>query len=178
MVVFKRKQVVITIIICMVMVAGYINWAYQTKNGEDKTVANIGEMQLADAETEAAPANAGVSAQDAVKKAKDDRNVARSRSMEVLKETMSAENVSAEAKAKAETEYLAMATAMEKEGICEGALAAKGITESVVFISNGNISVSVKTDGELTDADVTKIKDVIITGTNMGADKIKISRIK
>ncbi len=178
MVVFKRKQAVITIIICMVMVAGYINWAYQTGGGEKKEVANIGEMQLA-SESEAATAvSANAEGADVIKKAKEDRNTARSRAMETLKTTMSDSALSAEAKKAAETEYLAMATAIEKEGICEGALATKGITDSVVFISNGSINVSVKTENELTEADITKIKDVIITGTGAGADKIKISRIK
>ncbi len=181
MVVFKRKQVVITIIICMVMVAGYINWAYQTSGGEDKTVANIGEMQLAETDTaegEAEPVSATLTETDVLQKAREDRNTARSRAMEALKKTMSDSGLSADAKKSAETEYLAMATAMEKEGICEGALSTKGITESVVFISSGNISVSVKTENDLTEADITKIKDVIIGSTGMGADKIKISRIK
>ena len=177
MVVFKRKQAVITLIICMIVVAGYINWAYQTSGGDDLTASNIGEMQLAQSE-ETSPVSAEPGEADTAAKARSDRNDARNRSMEMLKNTMADPSISPEAKSKAESEYLAMATAMEKEGICEGMLSAKGIGESVVFISGGNISVSVKTENELTEADITKIKDIIMTGSGVTADKIKISRMK
>ncbi len=175
LVVFKRKQAVITIIICMIVVAGYINWAYQTGNGTDTEMANIGEMQLADS-GDVKPVNAAP-AVDTVQKAKDERNEARGRAMDTLKATMTDGALSDDARKNAESRYLAMASAMEKEGVCEGALTAKGIENSVVFISDGNISVSVKSENELTEGDITKIKDVIITATGTKADKIKISRI-
>lgn len=187
MMVLKRKQVVITIIICMVLVAGYINWAYQS-SVDSRPASEIGKTQEQGEQLgEAALVNAGVAPtpeptkgpeSEAIKQAKDSRNTARSKAMELLKETVNNPSTSKENKDKAQTELTVIATAMEKEGICEGVLATKGLEESVVFISNGNITVTVKSPQELNSADITKIKDVIITNTSCSADKIKISSVK
>ena len=35
MIMFKKKQIVLAVIMGMVLVAGYINWAYQTSENEE-----------------------------------------------------------------------------------------------------------------------------------------------
>lgn len=185
MMLFKRKQVVITIIICMVLAAGYINWAYQTNvenasiEGDVTTQAKMGEATMVNATVSPNPEAQKSAEPDAtIKKAKEARDTARNKSIEMLKELVANPSSTKENKDKATAELTAIATAMEKEGICEGILATKGVQEAVVFISNGNISVTVKTVQDLTPADVSKIKDVIITNTGSTADKIKLNGIK
>ena len=47
-----------------------------------------------------------------------------------------------------------------------------------MFISDGKVSVSVKSVNELTSEEIVKIKDVIIGNTGITADNIKISSIE
>jgi len=180
MILFKRKQVVITIIICMVLAAGYINWAYQSNTPNETAGTNVttqgkmGEATMVNATVSPEPSQKD----SAISKAKETRDITRGKSIEMLKEIVNNPSASKENKDKAGAELTAIAAAIEKEGICEGILATKGMQDSIIFINNGNISVTVKTAQELTQADVSKIKDVIISNTGASADKIKINDIK
>ena len=64
------------------------------------------------------------------------------------------------------------------KGICEGILNSKGIGETVVYIAEGNATVTVKTDKEISSENIAKISDVIVSNSSVPADKIKISKVK
>lgn len=179
MIVFKRKQAVLVVVVCMILVAGYINWAYQSSAPvSDTSVALTGASpQEEEVFGQAALVNASVSSQDVVASARETRDNARNKSIEMLNETVNNPTADAEAKKAAQTELTAIAAAAEKEGICEGLIETK-LGKSVVFISNGNVSVSVQTDAELNEADIAKAVDVVVTHTGISADKIKVSKIK
>ena len=167
MVVFKRKQVVIAIIFCMILAAGYINWAYQPQE-ESQPVSGeeteyLGEAELVNA--------------DAAEVATKTKTEARNKAMELLNEIVNNPSADEASKESALSQLAQMADNMEKEGICEGILNSRGIGETVVYIADGAATVTVKTDGELTSDMVAKINDVILSNTGVAADKIKISKV-
>lgn len=172
MFVLKRKQVIIAIIFCMVLVAGYINWAYQpelpAETASTDETKYLGEAEMVNAEAEKSPVDVAV----------ETKNTARNKAKELLDEIINNPSASEESKADALKQLAQMANDMEKEGICEGILNSKGMGEMVVYIAEGVATVTVKRDTELTQEDIAKITDVILSNTEIPADKIKISKMQ
>lgn len=175
MVMFKKKQVVLAVIMGMVLVAGYINWAYQTEELEDTQVAvereedgNLGEAELVNAKVET----------DAIKRAKQERDTARDKAIEGLNKIVNNPSSSEDGKKQAEQKLSELSARIEKEGVGEAALGLKGMKNAVVIISDTGVMVTVKTKDELTEKQVTVIKDAIVSSTGLPAENIKISRIK
>ena len=167
MMILKRKRIVLSIIAIMVLVAGYINWAYTGPNAETPVSAPVSvETEIAVPENEIAA------------KARQSRDSARDKSREMLRDAINNPSTPEDGKVAAQNAINEIASAIEKEGICEGALIAKGMSDAVVFISDGKVSVSVKSAGELSGEDIIKIKDVIVGNTGISADNIKISAIE
>ena len=108
MVVFKRKQVVITIIFCMILVAGYINWAYQADGGS-KAVSQdepkyLGEAEMVNAAAEKNP----------VKVATETKTTARNKAMELLNEIVNNPSSDEESKKSALAQLAQMADDIER----------------------------------------------------------------
>lgn len=171
MFVLKRKQVIITIIFCMVLVAGYINWAYQPETAAETASADKTEY-LGEAEMVSAKAEKNVVA--VATQAKTD---ARNKAMELLDDIIANPSADEKSKASALEQKTAMAQNMEKESLCEGIINSKGVGEAVVYIADGIATVTVKTD-ELSEVAVGKITDVIMSNTDIPAEKIKVSKMK
>ena len=115
---------------------------------------------------------------EVAKQARAARDTAREKSREMLQEAINNPSTSEDGKTDAQNKINEMASAIEKEGICEGALIAKGMSDAAVFISEGKVSVSVKSVNELTSEEIVKIKDIIVGNTGISADNIKISSIE
>ena len=170
MVVLKRKQVVIAIIFCMVLAAGYINWAYQT-DGDLAPVSNeqteyLGEAEMVNAKAEKSKTH----------KATEAKTTARNKAMELLNDIVNNPSVDEASKTSALSQLAQMADNMEKEGICEGILNSKGMGEMVVYIADGVATVTVNTDTDLSSEQVAKITDVILSNTKVAVENIKISK--
>ncbi len=175
MVVFKRKQVIVTIIFCMILAAGYINWAYQpgatdVQTGSEKnddTTEYLGEAKMVNAPAE-----------NKTKSATQTKTNARNKAIELLREIINNPSADAESKKSATEQLAKMADDMENEGICEGILNTKGLGSAVVYINDGNAVVTLDCDKEITDDIVTKVTDVITSNSGISAENIKISKVK
>ena len=171
MFVLKRKQVIIAIIFCMVLVAGYINWAYQPETAAETASADqteyLGEAEMVSAKAE----------QNVVAVAAQAKTDARNKAIELLDDIIANPSVDEKAKATALEQKTIMAQNMEKESVCEGIIKSKGIGEAVVYIADGKATVAVK-NGELSEESVAKITDVILSNTDIPAEKIKVSKMQ
>lgn len=186
--IIKRKQIILCLLVAMVGVAGYLNYAYKhNENAAQVSVPvaqetaekrQIGESQMV-ALPDETEATVEVDAKTAtIKAARQAKELSRSKAMELLKATMDDEGASQDAKNQATAQYNAMADSMEKEGIIEGILKTKGIKDCVVFINDGNVTAAVESVEPLDQATIAKIQDAITTTTKLGADKIKITEVK
>lgn len=192
MIIFKRKQAVLILVVCMILVAGYINWAYQkdtstniaselasteitTENNDDENKEiietqseNLGQAALVNA--------SATTTRKVTETAREARDNARNKSVEMLKETINNQSVDQKSRETAQSQLTMIASNAEKEGICEGLIETK-VAPAVVFISDGNASITVDTT-ELDETGATRIKDIIVTHAGISADKIKISTAK
>lgn len=116
-----------------------------------------------------------VSSQDnnLITKAKNDRELMRSRAIELLKSYIQDET-SDEFKKQAEDKILKIASDMDTEIMCESLLCAKGYDNNVVFISDNcvTITIALKSPKE---EDIMKIKDIVFEQT--GNNNIKIVEV-
>ncbi len=193
---FKRKQIILVLLVAMVGVAGYLNWAYQRGNDAANSAElavnpdqyetaqrPLGESALVNSDVsgeteEAAETEPTAVEQDVLKQARSDKDLARSKAMETLNNMIASPDTTSENKAQAQNDLNTMATNMEKEGIAEGLLKTKGFADCVVFATSGQINASVKCENPLEAAEVAKIQDVLTSTFGVSVDKVIITEVK
>lgn len=104
------------------------------------------------------------------------RQRARDEAVGILNTTAENVNATDDARLVASMDIQTLADNALMESRIESLVTAKGYKECIVFVSSSGINVIVsKTDEGLTPAAVAKIKDIVISESNVTADKIKIS---
>lgn len=166
----KRKHILISVIVLFVFTVGYLGF---TKSAHDATtqkhvVTNNSENSQPSSD-EAVFVSA--SENDYFSKARSDRDIVRSKALEILNETIDNENVSKETKVNAENKLLKIASDIDCEKRCENLLVAKGYGENIVFISDDSVTLTIKCNS-LTSEDIAKINDIIFDQTKNNNIKI------
>ena len=110
-----------------------------------------------------------------IEKIKNDRDVVRSKSLEILNSVIDNPNTSPENKQIAETDLINTASNINKESDCEKLLQSKGYGECVVFISEDIVTVSI-IKNNLENTDIVVINDIIYSQT--GNNNIKIVEVE
>lgn len=168
--VFKRKQVVLLALVCMVALAGYFNWNY--KNAENGTVHDTREMALGEARL---VSSTKATEADYFSSARMERDTGRSKAMESLKSIAQSTSGTNEAAVEAERQLISMALRIEKEAAAEAEIKAKGFSDCVVYINESAVTVVVKKEGELNAKDAAKIQEIIVRLTDIDTSLISIS---
>lgn len=171
----NRKYIVLTILVAMVAVAGYLNISYNNPEAEEAIETQgsetLGEATLVNTEVHG-------NKQDELAMAKENKEMSRSKAMELLNNIIKDEKTDGESLKKANEELISMADNMEAEGVIEGVLRTKGFGECVVFITNGTANVAVKSTKPLVAADIAKIQDAVKSAGKVAGDKITITQVK
>ncbi len=189
---FKRNQIIITLLAIMIAVAGYINYI---SNIDDKTKeVNAGiegsnneivdiysndvdpdDLSLMEPGT-AVMTSSGVSGSAVISEVKINREQIRAANKETLYQIIDNEALDAVSKQAAVNEMIQMTEISEKEMAAELLLSARGYGDCIVTIVDGNVDVVVNTT-ELTDVQRAQIEDIVKRKTDCSADKIVISPI-
>ena len=182
MVVLKKNQIVTVAMAGLIILAGYLNYTFTdkkdlsekpsvtaSKENETEEIENYGEAQFVNA--------SGDAKGDYFNEIKLNKEKSRSEAISLIKDVAESEEGDEEGKRKAQEEIISMAKNIEAEGNIENILMSKGFEKVSVYMGNGNVTVTVLTDG-LKPEDVAKIRDVVIGETGVSADKIKIMEIK
>lgn len=144
-----------------------------------RTGEEIAAGQNADAENpgEAVLTSSGVNNVDFVSEVKLNREQVRSQNKASLLELINNVNITEEQKQEAVNAMVAMTDIAEREAAAEMLLQAKGFTDVVVSITDGNADV-VLNMGEVTDAKRAQIEDIVKRKTNVEAQNIVITPIQ
>ncbi len=180
MMIFKKKQIVTTTLVALLVVAGYLNFVYLDSSLPDGGMMVSGEPS----ETEEINygeakfvSNTNSSKNDYFSEAKINKEKAKSEALNMLRQVSENPAATAEEKKIAQQQILQMAKKTETEMTIENILKGKGFSEVSAYFSEDMITVAIRTDG-LTPADVAKIRDVVIAESKLKADQIKIMEIK
>lgn len=197
--IFKRNQIVLTLLAVMIAVAGYLNYAGKedTEVGsqditeemilaENQAAANVtGEIPSMDqdppTETEAsnhAPGEAiltnGATVTGYLSEVRLAREQVRAKSKENYMEIVNNEALSEDAKAEAVASMLTLTETAEKENAAETLLSAKGFENAIVTIVDNQADV-VLARTTITDAERAQVEDIVKRKCEMEASQIVIT---
>ena len=177
MLVLKKKEIVAAALVAMIGVAGYLNWSYQdtvrVTDSEDyiATGKKLGEAQYVSTDSENVKEEDFSS--DYFAEAKQEKETARSKALEILEKTAENESFDEETKKNARQRMIEMAQSVEKEAIIENIAKAKGYNEISVYIDGASVDVVIKKQ-DFGENDVKVLKQIITEQLSIGADGIKI----
>lgn len=170
--VFRKKQMVMTAVVLMLGIAGYLNYRYD-KEPIAKSVS-VEEMQSGEPDTgEAVMVNsdAAVQEEDFLAKQKLEKDRARAKKAEELGEILEEENISEEMRKSTEEELALMTEREEQEATAVNMLSAKGFEHAMVYITDENVTVNIRQKG-ISRSDTAKIVDIIYEVTKNNNIKI------
>ena len=114
---------------------------------------------------------------DSFASARIEKENARSKSLEILNQTAANESFDDDTRKQAQERILKMASDVEKEATIENIAKAKGYSEIAVYIDGEAVDMLIK-KADLSESDITKLKDIAAQQLNIGANDIKIVQIK
>ena len=179
----KKRGAIYSVVALMLCLAVYLNW-YYTKTDEDYGNATdyqadgkvLGESVLVNnLETDGEDGLSAEQSGEYFSQARLSRQQARDEAVSIL--TRTAENAASteEARTAASTGIQVMADNAVVESRIENLVIAKGYVDCVAFVNDNGVNVIVsKTENGLTDTDVAKIRDIVISEASVTADAIKI----
>jgi stage III sporulation protein AH len=178
---FQRKQLVLATMVLALGASVYLTWQFSgdkslpTDAPADET-SRLGVAQLVN--------NAYVEtvgddltqepeqASTAVAQARISRDNSRDSAMEIINKVLDNEAAEGEARETAAVQASAIAGNIMEETNVESLLTAKGYTDCIAYINNGECNVVI--GKEIEEADTLVIQEVVMTQTGLTADKIKI----
>lgn len=205
--ILKKNQIIITALAIMIAVAGYINYRdLVTKHEKDTKATNVnlslgetdattGELLSNDAEPDdfsvtdpgaAVLTGSGSSAgslgtstmqSDFIISAKLDREQVRAANKESLLEIINNAGLDDASKAQAVDKMIALTDIAEREAAAELLLEAKGFTDVIVSITDGQADVVVNREN-LSDTERAQIEDIIKRKSGISVENITISSVK
>ena len=180
-----KKQRVLASLVLALGAAVYLNWQFAGTGQlpveeESEAQSQLGAAQLVNnayVETvndsmESSASSQGDSAADAFSEARLNRQNSRDEALELLDGVLEDVEADSEAKQAAVEEASALAQNILQETNVENLLKAKGFEESVAYITPEECSVVVA--GDLGEADMLIVQEIVVEQTGLTADKIKI----
>ena len=180
-----KKQLVLASLVLALGAAVYLNWQFAGTNklpvgdGTESPSSQLGAAQLVNnayVETVSddltgVNASAGTE-KDVFAEARLTRQSSRDEAMELLDNVLANESAASEEKQAAVQQASAMAQNILRETNVEGMLKAKGYEQCVAYIGEDQCSVVVS--GDLGEADMLVVQEVVMEQTGLSAEKITI----
>ena len=167
-----KKPALVAAVMLLVGTSVYLNWRYTGDVAQTNKV--LGEAKLVNGETELAENDVQPVSSDYFATARLSRKQARDNAISMLEEAKVDENASQEVLNGASETLQVLAGYTVAEAQIENLVTAKGYTDCVAFMGADSISIVVADPDGLDTADVARIKDIVISETNYGAEQIKI----
>lgn len=178
---FKGKQILLLGLVALVITAGYYRWTVEQEQlmsavptASDALPANAdGNGEKEEEKSENSEESTAIESGD-IAKLKQERDAARSQSLEEWKKVSQSSESSAEARREAEKKILQTTENAEAERNIETQVMSKGYEGCIAYVDESGVSVTVK-GGEVNGSKVAQIKDIIVTETNIPVKNIKIN---
>ncbi|MBQ3103536.1 MAG: SpoIIIAH-like family protein [Oscillospiraceae bacterium] len=171
-----KRNAVVSLVLVLVCAAVYLNWRYADNVAQTEGKV-LGESVLVSDEVTENSDEAAIyeTEGDYFATARLTRQQARDSALALLQEAAAEENADQSVLDEAVASMQVMASYTLSEAQIENLVTAKGYSDCVAFMSEESISVVVSADEDgLTDTDVARITDIVITETGYAADQIKI----
>lgn len=157
----KKKIIVLSVMIGLLIVTGYINVALNNSLSSTKSKGPTTSTQTS------------ATTQSFYTTYKTERDSTRKQELQFYEAIIASTTSSSEAKQEAEDNKLALINQMEKELVVEGIIVGKGFDDAIVTQSSANVNVFIKSP-ELNSGEVAIITDVVREQLGVDIDKIII----
>ena len=178
----KKRGAIYSVVALMLCVAVYLNW-YYNKTDEDYGNATdyqadgkvLGESILVNGTESGESESLAAAGGEYFAQARLSRQQARDEAVGILSKTAENESATEEARAAASTGIQLMADNAVVESSIENLVIAKGYEDCVTFVNENGVNVIVsRPENGLTDTDVAKIRDIVISEASVAAEAVKI----
>lgn len=178
-----KRNIVIAAVLVFVGAAVWLNWSYNNRWGKaDAAMAAAEDAAMLEAEEEYLAASA--TGRAAVSLAYFDdarlaRQSARDEALALLEMACDEETVSQDVIDESMRQINAMASWNMQESLLENELLAKEFSDCVVFVTDEGVTVAVPAPTEgLTDTQVARITDAVLSNTDYAASKLNIIEVR
>ena len=184
--ILRRKEIVAAALVVLVGMAGYLNWHYQdtitVRDGESYVEAGkrLGEATYVMNEEKVEEPKAATTSdavEDYFENSRSEREISRSKSLDILNETAANESFDTEIRRKAQDKIICLAENVQKEAEIENLARAKGYDKICVYISEENVNITVQKD-EFSEADAAKIQEIATEQLKISPNQIKIVEVR
>ncbi len=188
--ILKRKEIVAAALVVLVGMAGYLNWHYQdtitVRDGESYVEAGkrLGEAtyvmndeKVEEKDVEETPVKTPGAVADYFENSRSEREISRSKSLDILNETAANESFDTEIRRKAQDKIISLAENVQNEAEIENLARAKGYDKICVYISEENVNITVQKD-EFSEADAAKIQEIATEQLKISPNQIKIVEVR
>lgn len=174
--IFKRKQMILTTLVLMLGIAGYLNYRYDREyeteiasieNGDIKE-PEIGETVMVSTEADISSKDKNA---DSFEEERLKRDAAREKTKEELKDILSSDGISQQTRDETQRKLNNLTLFQEMEATAENLISAKGYKDSMVYIAEDSVTVTLKQKG-ISRSDTAKISDVVYELTKNNNIKI------
>lgn len=176
--IFKRKQMILTALVLMLGIAGYLNYRYDKDakkqiasiENAEITEPGVGETVMVSSEGSPSPDKKS-DVKDPFAAHKLRRDAAREKTKEELNNLLANEDLSPDMKEETRRKLTEISEFGDKEVTAENLLSAKGFEHTMVYITEESVTVTVKRQG-ISRSDTAKIVDIIFELTQNNNVKI------
>ena len=176
-----KKQIVLASLILILGVAVYINWTFA--NQENTLVSGTPEESLSDlTDTEKHYGDAELvgstitEGDDFFAQARLDKQTSRDEAVATLSKLFGDSTASSEQVKEATDKALATAQMIENESKMESMIKSKGYEDCIVYLSDTNAKVVVKSEG-LEQAEAAQIMDIVISQVDLPKESVSIQEV-
>lgn len=192
MMILRRKEIVAAALVVLVGMAGYLNWHYQDtitvrdgesyveagkRLGEATYVMNDEKVEETKVEKKVEPVKSPDAVADYFENSRSEREISRSKSLDILNETAANESFDTEIRRKAQDKIIQLAENVQNEAEIENLARAKGYDKICVYISEENVNITVQKD-EFSEADAAKIQEIATEQLKISPNQIKIVEVR
>ena len=177
-----KKQLTMVTLVLALALAVYLNWSFASKenaliatetmtggtNSEDK---HYGDALFVSSDTS--------DAQQYFAEARLNRETARAEALELLEKALQNTDLTQAEKDEILEQMASIARSVETESTIESLIKAKGFADCVAYINCDSINIVVKSKGDgLAVSDVSQIKEIVISASDISVENITIVEIK
>ena len=192
MMILRRKEIVAAALVVLVGMAGYLNWHYQDtitvrdgesyveagkRLGEATYVMNDEKVEETKVEKKVEPVKSPDAVADYFENSRSEREISRSKSLDILNETAANESFDTEIRRTAQDKIIQLAENVQNEAEIENLARAKGYDKICVYISEENVNITVQKD-EFSEADAAKIQEIATEQLKISPNQIKIVEVR
>lgn len=189
--VIKKNQILASMVVLMLIVAGYLNYTYDpTKDYETELTGvmsnNLGDAYLVDSSSintniddieQSIEASAKVAtAEEYFANSRIERDNVFDEQIENYEEILENSNIKSEEKSFAQTEISRINNTKNAIVIAENLIKLKGFKDAIILVNEDSVNVIVMAE-TLNDKEVTQIQNIVINELKINLDNLHISTI-